>query len=254
MRRSREALADKAVGVVLLDVILGWGAHPDPAGQLVRALGARAGRWPGHHRLRDRHGGRPAGPLCAGAQAHGGRSRRGALECHRRHTRIAMHRVTSISIWGPHAQRFVERHAVARVAARIPAQPAIWRRTAISSASAIASIGRGPLNAMLARRHGRGCPRACRRSGRARRIAQGMLHIGSIALDATRAEPWRPASWPSAAEARERCAGVATIGAFRCRAGSRRRPCARRAGHWRAIGPRLWSGQRGHACSACGHG
>jgi FdrA protein len=37
-----QALADKAVGVVLLDVILGWGVHPDPAGQLVRALGARA--------------------------------------------------------------------------------------------------------------------------------------------------------------------------------------------------------------------
>ena len=26
---------------MLLDVILGWGAHADPAGQLVRALGAR---------------------------------------------------------------------------------------------------------------------------------------------------------------------------------------------------------------------
>jgi FdrA protein len=36
-----EALADRNVGVVLLDVILGWGAHADPAGQLVRALGAR---------------------------------------------------------------------------------------------------------------------------------------------------------------------------------------------------------------------
>ena len=36
-----EALADKAVGAVLLDVLLGWGAHADPAGQLVRALAAR---------------------------------------------------------------------------------------------------------------------------------------------------------------------------------------------------------------------
>ena len=36
-----QALADKAVGVVLLDVILGWGVHPDPAGQLVRALEQR---------------------------------------------------------------------------------------------------------------------------------------------------------------------------------------------------------------------
>jgi len=36
-----EALADRSVGVVLLDVILGWGAHADPAGQLVRGLGTR---------------------------------------------------------------------------------------------------------------------------------------------------------------------------------------------------------------------
>ena len=32
------ACAEKAVGVVLLDVILGWGSHPDPAGEVVRAL------------------------------------------------------------------------------------------------------------------------------------------------------------------------------------------------------------------------
>jgi FdrA protein len=41
-----QALADKAVGVVLLDVILGWGVHPDPVGQLVRALGTRAADGP----------------------------------------------------------------------------------------------------------------------------------------------------------------------------------------------------------------
>jgi hypothetical protein len=34
-----EALADRSVGVVLLDVMLGWGSHPDPAGELARALG-----------------------------------------------------------------------------------------------------------------------------------------------------------------------------------------------------------------------
>jgi hypothetical protein len=39
-------LADKDVGVVLLDVILGWGAHADPAGSLVRALGARPANGP----------------------------------------------------------------------------------------------------------------------------------------------------------------------------------------------------------------
>jgi FdrA protein len=33
-----EALVDRTVGVIMLDVILGWGIHPDPAGHLVRAL------------------------------------------------------------------------------------------------------------------------------------------------------------------------------------------------------------------------
>jgi FdrA protein len=33
-----EALVDKTVGVIMLDVILGWGIHPDPAGHLVRIL------------------------------------------------------------------------------------------------------------------------------------------------------------------------------------------------------------------------
>jgi FdrA protein len=33
-----EALVDETVGVIMLDVILGWGIHPDPAGHLARAL------------------------------------------------------------------------------------------------------------------------------------------------------------------------------------------------------------------------
>ena len=41
-----EALADKTVGVIMLDVILGWGSHPDPAGHLVRALSNRSGAGP----------------------------------------------------------------------------------------------------------------------------------------------------------------------------------------------------------------
>jgi FdrA protein len=41
-----EALADKTVGVIMLDVILGWGIHPDPAGHLVRALKDRSGARP----------------------------------------------------------------------------------------------------------------------------------------------------------------------------------------------------------------
>jgi len=38
------ALADPAVGVILLDVVLGFGAHHDPAGQLVGVLGKRDSR------------------------------------------------------------------------------------------------------------------------------------------------------------------------------------------------------------------
>jgi FdrA protein len=36
-----EALADPETGVVLLDLVIGYGAHADPAGALVRSLGAR---------------------------------------------------------------------------------------------------------------------------------------------------------------------------------------------------------------------
>jgi FdrA protein len=38
------ALADPAVGAILLDVVLGHGAHPDPAGHLVGILAGRNGR------------------------------------------------------------------------------------------------------------------------------------------------------------------------------------------------------------------
>src|SRR5205807_2251529 len=37
------ALADPAVGAILLDVVLGHGAHPDPAGHLAGLLGGRNG-------------------------------------------------------------------------------------------------------------------------------------------------------------------------------------------------------------------
>jgi succinyl-CoA synthetase alpha subunit len=42
----REALTDETVGVVLLDVMLGWGSHADPAGELVRIVGGRPSRAP----------------------------------------------------------------------------------------------------------------------------------------------------------------------------------------------------------------
>ena len=36
------AAADPAVGLVLVDVVLGYGAHPDPAGVLIKALRDKA--------------------------------------------------------------------------------------------------------------------------------------------------------------------------------------------------------------------
>jgi FdrA protein len=36
-----EALADPRVGIILLDVVLGYGGHPDPAGHLAAFLGQR---------------------------------------------------------------------------------------------------------------------------------------------------------------------------------------------------------------------
>jgi FdrA protein len=38
-----EALADPQVGVILLDIVLGYGSHPDPAGHLAQAVAGRDG-------------------------------------------------------------------------------------------------------------------------------------------------------------------------------------------------------------------
>ena len=48
LRNQRLAadLADPAVGVVLLDVVLGYGAHPDPAGEVASVLAAASGDEP----------------------------------------------------------------------------------------------------------------------------------------------------------------------------------------------------------------
>jgi hypothetical protein len=108
-----------------------------------------------------------------------------------------MHRVTSISTWGAHAQRFVERHAIACVAAVFP------RSCYLESHGDFLcigdeSIGRGPLNALLAVAEWTRLSESLPPVGTSTRIHRDILHIGSIVLDATRAEPWRPASWPSA--------------------------------------------------------
>jgi hypothetical protein len=109
-----------------------------------------------------------------------------------------MHPVTSISILGLHAQRFVERHACARVVA-------VFSRSLYleSDGDFICigdpDIGRGPLNAELGHAGWMRLAAAVPPIGTSVRIAQGAFRIGGLALDTTRAELWRPAPWPSAA-------------------------------------------------------
>ena len=40
------ALADPTIAVILLDVVIGFGAHPDPAGTIVRVVAAAGTEWP----------------------------------------------------------------------------------------------------------------------------------------------------------------------------------------------------------------
>jgi hypothetical protein len=113
-----------------------------------------------------------------------------------------MHPVTSISIWGPYAQRFVERHASARVVA------AFSRSLHLESDGDFIcigdpSIGRGPLNAELGHAGWMRLAAALPPLGTSVSIAQGVFRIGGLALDTTRAEVWRPAAWASAARGEE---------------------------------------------------
>jgi hypothetical protein len=108
-----------------------------------------------------------------------------------------MHRVTSISTRGLHAQRFVERHAIACVAAVFPRSCYLESRGDFLCVGD-ESIGRGPLNALLAAAAWTRLSESLPPVGTSARIHRFTLHIGSIALDATRAELWRPAAWPLA--------------------------------------------------------
>ncbi len=68
IRRLLQEAQDPETGVIMLDVVLGYGAHPDPAAELGGGgpPGAGAappgGRSAGLRRLGHRHGRRPAGP------------------------------------------------------------------------------------------------------------------------------------------------------------------------------------------------
>jgi Protein of unknown function (DUF2877) len=108
-----------------------------------------------------------------------------------------MHPVMSISILGPHARRFVERHASARVAA------VFSRSLHLESAGDFVcigdpSIGRGPLNAVLDLAGWTQLTARPPPLGKSASIVQGAIRIGTIALDTTGAERWHPTAWPSA--------------------------------------------------------
>ena len=81
-----QAAADPTVGVVLLDVVLGHGAHPDPAGAVAAAV--REARAPPTgrdvRRLDLRHGRRSAGLRRPGAHAARGRGAARRLQRRRR--------------------------------------------------------------------------------------------------------------------------------------------------------------------------
>jgi len=106
--------------------------------------------------------------------------------------------VTSISILGLHAQRFVERHASARVVA-------VFSRSLHleSDGDFICigdpSIGRGPLNAELDEADWTRLAAPLPPIGTSVSIAHGVVRIGRLALDTTGAQLWGPAPWPSAA-------------------------------------------------------
>ena len=76
--------SDPRASVVLFDVVLGFGAHSDPATDLAAAVSAakvsRGGRWPHAfvRRISLRHRGRPAGPAPVGSGAQGRRGGRPA--------------------------------------------------------------------------------------------------------------------------------------------------------------------------------
>ncbi len=79
IRRLLQEAQDPEVAVIMLDVVLGYGAHPDPASELApavqkaRQIRAQRGRRAAGGGIGDRHGGRSAGAEPAGESAGAGR-------------------------------------------------------------------------------------------------------------------------------------------------------------------------------------
>jgi Protein of unknown function (DUF2877) len=107
-----------------------------------------------------------------------------------------------VEAWGPHAQRFATRHAVARVTA-------VFNRSLHLEANGDflclgdANIGRGPLNAIVPTEAWEQLGRAVPPVGST--VLVDRRSFGAATIDSAGAALWRPAPWPNPAN-RERVA------------------------------------------------
>ena len=226
-----EALADPAVGVILLDVVLGYGGHADPAGHLAAFL-AGTGAPPADRRIRHRHRCRSAAARGAGAQAGRGRRDGRGFQCGRHGSRDRG------------ARRRPLRHDGRRMDDRVRScDRACWRRNSAATSrrrriEAVFArslylragdrficiggpdIGSGPVHA-----DGE-LPVGSRPAARASRLRSAIgTSRSAMRSDFTldRSEPWRAPAWP-ACPSPARLIETGAILAGRARPMRRRRP------------------------------
>jgi hypothetical protein len=112
-----------------------------------------------------------------------------------------------VEVWGPHAQRFAARHAVARVTA-------VFNRSLHLEANGDflclgdASIGRGPLNAIVSTEAWEQLGRAVPPVGSTVLVDRRSVRVGAAAIDMAEAKLWRPTPWPQAPDRRRVAEGV----------------------------------------------
>jgi hypothetical protein len=104
----------------------------------------------------------------------------------------------SIAIWGEHAARFVARHRCARVAGVFARSLHLEARGDFLCLGE-ASIGHGPLNAVLEAGHWALVAKSLPPQGTGARISDGAVRIGPIVIGTAAARSWRPPPWPSIA-------------------------------------------------------
>lgn len=104
-----------------------------------------------------------------------------------------------IEVWGPHAERFCERHYSGRVAA-------VFTRSLHLQVDGDflclgdEGIGRGPLNAIVAADGWTRLAPAVPAPGAAVLLDRHSIRIGAVAVDTAEAAAWRPAPWPRAVD------------------------------------------------------